>query len=117
MRADQVDAEASAAVRNVLEGSMRADRLRRAAGCGTALLVLRILAGAARGRGRSWGHFDFDVAEGMSRVRLSSHRLGARGGLAIRAGDPEDEDGHEPDQDGGREDDHRTRGRRVEWAV
>jgi hypothetical protein len=117
MRADQMDAEATAAVGNVLKGSMRAHRFRRAAGGGTALLVLRILAGAARGQGLSWGRLDFDVAEGTSRVSLRNYRLGACGGRTVGAAGPEDEDGHEPDQDCGREDDHRTRGRRVEWAV
>jgi hypothetical protein len=117
MCADQADAEAAAAVGHMLEGPMRAHGLRRTAGGGAAFVVLRILLGTARGQGRRWGCFDFDLAEGTSRVRLRSYRPGACGRRGVGAGGPEDEDGHEPDQDGGREDDHRTRWRRVERAI
>jgi hypothetical protein len=48
---------------------------------------------------------------------MSSYNPGAWGCRMAGAACPEDEDGHEPDQDGGREDDHRTRGRRVERAI
>jgi hypothetical protein len=96
---------------------MQAHGLRRTAGGEAAFVVLGILLGTARGQGRRWGCFDFDRAEGTSGVRLRSYRLGVCGRRGVGAAGPEDEDGHEPDQDGGREDDHRTRWRRVERAI